>query len=416
MFATKTQSQWLRISAFSVLLAGILLKVVACGGDGKKADSGSGSSNGGNTNVKVTSADAMMISSALAPSLTEGCDCSTPGTSMGGPVCGSNPQGKCYTPSAIRGHFNVLMAGSRLLGGGDKYHGLESVFRTGFFDFSKPVFLDGDDNIQDGSVSSQNIVTMSVQSLEYQFLAAGKYFNVRIPMVTIPAAQDPQFIGCIDEGGLGESAKYTALYADGINVSAGDILVCIKDTQITVCKDADYNWVDSSGNLTAMSATRPASPLRLTGSYAFNKSSCQSGADHPDVTWGSMEIYASSSAALGITASIEGGKKIYVKGTESGNALDVTVSFDMSNQLFVPNVAAAAYASSDYAASGATIRQNLDKIMLRQVYQYNTRSSASVNIDSDNMGSATITTVVSTKEEAEDGDVEDLSKTLQPNE
>jgi hypothetical protein len=41
--------------------------------------------------------------------------------------------------------------------------------------------------------------------------------------------------------------------------------------------------------------------------------------------------------------------------------------------------------------------------MLRQVYQYNTRSSASVNIDSDNMGSAIITTVVSTKEEAEDG-------------
>ena len=54
--------------------------------------------------------------------------------------------------------------------------------------------------------------------------------------------------------------------------------------------------------------------------------------------------------------------------------------------------------------------------MLRQIYQYNNRSSASVNIDSDNMGSATLTTVVSTKEEADDGDVEDLSETLQPNE
>ncbi len=405
-----------RLSATCVLLAGMLMKVVACGDDGKKGGPGSGSSNGGNINVKVTSANAMMLSPALAPSLAEGCDCSTPGTSMGGPVCGGNPQGKCYTPSAIRGHFNGLSAGARLLGGGDKYHGLESVFRTGFFDFSQPVFLDGDDNIQDGTVSAVNIVSMSIQSLEYQFLAAGKYFNVRIPMVTIPAAKDPQFLGCIDEGGLGESAKYTKLYADGINVTAGDILACIKDTQTAVCKDADYNWVDSSGTLTSMSGSRPASPQRLTGSHAFNKSSCTSGADHPNVTWGSMDFYAAGSSSLGITATIDAGKKIYTKGSVTGNTLDVTVSFGMSNQVFVPNAVATAYASSDYSANGATIRQNLDKIMLRQVYQYNTRTSTSVNIDSDNMGSATLTTVVSTKEEADDGDVEDLSETLRPNE
>jgi hypothetical protein len=416
MFVTENRGRLLRLGAFSVFLAGMLLKVVGCGDDGKKGGPGSGSSNGGNINVKVTSANAMMLSPALAPSLAEGCDCSTPGTSMGGPVCGGNPQGKCYTPSAIRGHFNVLSAGARLLGGGDKYHGLESVFRTGFFDFSKPVFLDGDDNIQDGTVSTNNIVSMSVQSLEYQFLAAGKYFNVRIPMVTIPAAQDPQFLGCIDEGGLGESAKYTKLYADGINVTAGDILVCVQDTQTAVCKDADYNWVDSSGTLTPMSGSRPASPQRLTGSHAFNKSSCTSGADHPNVTWGSMDFHAAGSSPLGITATIDAGKKIYTKGSVTGNTLDVTVSFDMSNQLFVPNAAATAYASSDYSANGATIRQNLDKIMLRQVYQYNTRASTSVNIDSDNMGSATLTTVVSTKEEADDGDVEDLSETLRPNE
>ena len=416
MSVFRRQGHLFRLGALIVLVTCVAFKVVACGNDGKKGSSGSGSGNGGNVNVKVTTANAVMLSQALAPSVTEGCDCSTPGTSMGGAVCGGNPQGKCYTPSAIRGHFNQLNAGSRLLGGGDKYHGLESVFRTGYFDLSKPVFLDGDDNIQDGSVSQFNILTMSVQSLEYQFLAAGKYFNVRIPMVTMPAAQDPQFLGCIDEGGLGESAKYTKLYADGITLAAGDIVVCITDTPAAVCKDADYNWVDSSGNLTPMSGTRPASPLRLTGSYAFNKSSCVAGADHPSVTWGSMEINASYATALGITASIEAGKKIYKKGTETGNTLDVTVAFDMSNQLFVPNAAAAAFASSDYAANGATIRQNLDKIMLRQVYQYNTRASTSVNIDSDNMGSATITTVISTKEEAEDNDVEDLSETLQPNE
>jgi hypothetical protein len=129
-----------------------------------------------------------------------------------------------------------------------------------------------------------------------------------------------------------------------------------------------------------------------------------------------MEFYASSSSQLGVTAKIEAGKKIYTKGSESGNTLDVTVAFDMSNQLFVPNSAHAAFASTDYAADGVTIRQNLDKITLRQIYQYNTRTSSSTNIDSDNMGSATVTGVISTKEEAEDNDVEDLSQTLQPNE
>lgn len=394
------------------LSALVMAKVSACGGE-KKDGPGSGESNGGNVNVRVTSASAM----ALSRLTSEGCDCSTPGTSMGGPVCGSNPQGKCYTPKAIRGHFNQLsVSAGRLLGGGDKYHGLESVFRTGYFDLARPVFLDGDDNLQDGSTSTINMVSVSVQSIEYQFLAAGKYFNVRIPMVTIPAAQDPQFLGCIDEGALGESAKYTKLYADGINVTAGDILVCIKDAQATACQDADYNWVDASGTLTPMSGMRPAAPQRLSGSHAFNKSSCTAGSSHPNVTWGSMDFHASTSSALGVTAKIDAGKKIYTKGSETGNTLDVTVAFNMSNQLFVPNSAHAAFASTDYAADGATIRQNLDKITLRQIYQYNTRSSSSTNIDSDNMGSATITTVISTKEEAEDGDVEDLSDTLQPNE
>jgi len=335
---------------------------------------------------------------------------------MGGPVCGSNPQGKCYTPKAIRGHFNQLnVAEGRLLGGGDKYHGLESVFRTGYFDLAKPVFLDGDDNLQDGGTSSNSIVSMSMQSLEYQFLAAGKYFNIRIPMVTVPVTQDPQFIGCIDEGGLGSSAKYTKLYAEGTKVTAGDILVCVKDSIDSTCKDSEYNWVDSSGTLTPMDSSRPSTPLRLTGSYAFEKSTCTAGQDHPNVTWGSLNFFASSSSKLGVTAKIDSGKKIYTKGSESGNTLDVTITFDMSNQLFVPNSVASDFASSDYSANGATIRQNLDKITLRQIYQYNNRTSSSTNIDSDNMGNATISTTVSTKEEAADDDVEDLSQTLQPN-
>lgn len=400
------------VSLGALLISGLIMvaNLSSCG-DKKNGQpmSGSGTADG-NINIKMAAS-----SSIASLTGTEGCDCSTPGTSRGGPVCGSNPQGKCYTPTAIRGHFNALNGGgSRLLGGGNKYHGLESVFRTGYFDLANPVALDGDDNIQDGAKTSTSIVSMSIQSVEYQFLAAGKYFNVRIPMVTVPAKNDTAFVGCIDESGLGESLKYTKLYADGIAVSAGDILACIKDTKTETCKDSEFNWVDANGVLTPVSGTRPSEPLRLTGLYAFNKSSCAQGADHPSVTWGGLDLHAATTSTFGVTAEIKEGKKIYTKGSESGNTLDVTIAMDFSNQLFVPNAAASAFASSDYATDGVTVRKNLDKITLRQIYQYNTRTSASTNIDSDNLGTATLSVAISTKEEAADGDVEDLSTTLKP--
>ena len=398
------------ISLLSLVLA-LATKVTSCG-EGAKEDAPAAASgeSTGNVNVKLKTA----LSSTLVAA-SEGCSCSTPGTSKGGPVCDSQPQGKCYTPKTVRGHFNSLyVASSRLLGGGNKYKGLESVFRTGFFDFSStPVFLDGDDTLQNAGTSQFNILDMNAQSIEYQFLAAGKYFNVRIPMVTIPAAKDPKFQGCIDEGGLGDAVKYTKLYADGVSVTAGDILTCIKDAQTDVCKDTDYRWVDSNGEL---HSERPTAPLSLTGAYAFKKSSCQAGSSHPEVTWGGMAIYASLPGPLGVTAVIEKGKKIYSSSTQTGNTLDVTIAFDMSHQLFVPNAVAAAFTSADYSADGPSIRRNLDKITLRQIYQHNTSTTDNHTIDSDNMGSATITSAISTKEETEDGDVEDMSKTLKPNE
>lgn len=387
------------------LTSGLLL-ASSCGKNNGNGAPNSGGS--GNVNIKLKSAAKTSLMLAA-----DGVGCGAPGASNGSSG-GSGSGGSCYTPTAIRGHFNSLqVSGARLMGGGNKYHGLEEVVRTGYFDLAKPLLLDGDDNIQDKRESPFNILDLGVQSIEYQFLAAGKYFNVRIPLVTLPIAEDPQFKGCIDEGGLGEAAKYTKLYAEGISVTAGDILVCIKDGLSDLCKDSEYSWVEESGTL---ASTRPSSPMRLTGSYAYTKSKCSSGADHPDATWSSMAIHASHSSALGVTAAFgDAGKKIYTLNGKTGNTLDVVVEISMAQQLFVPSSVVSAYISTDYAAQGATILKNIDKVTLRQIYQYNTRTSTSQEIDGENMGTATLTATVSDKEEADDGSVTDLSTTLQPN-
>jgi hypothetical protein len=400
----------------------IVFHLMAACSDNK--DEGSGVSgdeaSDGNINVNLTSTDFALSPDGFALAEEEGCECSQPGTSQGGSICGSRPDGKCYTPTAMKGFFNTLYlsgvgssndGSARLMGGGNKYTGLESVFRTGFFDVSESVFLDGDDTLQiDGG--SFDLVDMRVQTIEYQFGAAGKFFNVRIPLVNLPTTTDPEFEGCIDEGGLGESAKYVDLYSAPTTVTAGDILVCVTDSASDSCADADFKWTNSSGELLS---TRPSSPLRLTGSAAFEPSTCTSGADYPEVTWGSMALYAQLAEDAEASAEIIEGKKLYTAGGKSGNTLNTTVDLDLSNQLYVPSSLSAAYLSTDYAANGATILGALDRITLRQIYQLNTRSSSSVNIDSDNMFQAAVSFELSNKSEEDDGDVEDLSETIPEN-
>lgn len=368
----------------------------------------------GNINVRIQDSTAELRARGLTAT---SCDCSEPGTSGGGPLCDSRPDGKCFTPSALKGFINsVSIAGinsadnlhSRLMGGGDKYHGLEAVFRTGFFDASKPIFFDGDDNIQDQG-GKYNSIGISFQSIEYQFAAAGKYMNVRIPVVTIPAMNDAAFQGCIDEGGLGESQKYIQFLSAPAAITAGDILVCVKDQATDVCQDSDFQWVDAAGILYT---SRPETPLRLKGDYAFNASNCTAGSDHPSATWGSLDLIATTDEDFTITAQIDAGKKIYSYANETGTTLDATITLDLSNQLYVPNAYAAAFTSTDYATDGATILGHLDQITLRQIYQYNTRKSSTTNIDSDNFIQASFSAVLSEKSEEEDGDVEDLSTTF----
>ncbi len=384
-------------------------------GKGKSKKDDSTSSGTSNANVKLKNSKV----AALTLTASEGCSCGTPGTGNGGPLCDGGGDGKCYSPTAFKGFFNQMNisnisgAYARLLGGGNKYHGLEAVFRTAFFDVTKSVFFDGDDNIQDNTnTSAFTMGNIQLQSVDYQFSSVGKYFNVRVPGITFPVVDDSKFKGCIDEGGLGESVKYVKLYSTTQAIAAGDILVCLKSAKTDTCTDAEYLWVDSSTG--DFSSTRPTAPVKFGGASFGNASSCTPGADHPSVTWGHIDfLIGMDASSFSVVAAFKSGKKIYTSGSTSGNTLDITVDLDTSNQLFVPNSLVTAFTT---ATANATyekdILKNLSLITLRGLYDNNTRASASTNIDKANWLIGKVTLSISDKTEEEDGDVEDFSQTI----
>lgn len=391
----------MRVSYSYLAVIGLAVFSAACGKDDSGGGSGSGS---GNVNIAVKSSafSALARSKAKYSALSTNCS-----------VQNGAATGKCYTPTRVAGNFNMASLGStyggvpvRLLGGGEKYHGLDDVFRTAPFDLSESVFIDGDDNIQDGGGGPYNMVTLHAQALETQFLAAGKYFTVRLFFVGQPPSSESVFSSCgLDSGTLEGMDEKGVLYSGmPSGIQAGDILVCIKDTQGAICADSDFQWVnDSSGY--ALSSTRPSTPVRLTGSYFQSLSNqCSQGSEHPDLTWGGTDLYASLATPISVSASFSEGTKIYTSGSASGSTLDVTVDLNVENSIFVPSSAIASFESTDYATDGPTVRGNLDQILLKQVYEYNARSSSSQVIES--MLSATVSLAISDTSEASDGDVE----------
>jgi hypothetical protein len=400
--------------AFSVLAYVTFVSGACSKGKDKKAEAESSGTSNLNLSLKSSKVTALTLLAA-----TEGCSCGTPGTGNGGPLCDGGGDGKCYSPTAFKGYFNLMNISSisggyaRLLGGGNKYHGLEAVFRTAYFDVTKSVFFDGDDNIQDNTTTSAfTMGNIDMQAVDYQFSAVGKYFNIRVPAITFPVVSDPKFVGCIDEGGLSESVKYVKLYSTTQTISAGDILVCLKTTKTAACTDAEYLWIDKSTG--AISPTRPSTPVRFSGSAFGNPSSCKAGADHPEVNWGSVSFLIGMDATpVSVTAAFSGGKKTYTSGGVSGNTMDVTIDLDASNQIFVPQSLVTAFTTTTENSSYETeILKNLSVLTLRGLYDHNTRASTSTNIDKADWLVGKITLAISDKTEEEDGDVEDLSTTI----
>lgn len=326
-------------------------------------DSSSDSSTSGNLNIILKSSD-------LARSSRAGTSCSVSYES-------STVLGKCYTPLSVKGVFNAASLGStsgggpvRILGGGTET-GLESVFKQASFDLETSPSISGDDNIQDGSGGSYNMASLSIQALEVAFVAesGAKVYRVRVPFVSTPPSSNASFFACLDTPA--DIVDPLGTIWSGVTASPGDILVCIKSSETETCAASDYKWLDGAG---ALQSSRPGSPKRLVGTYLTTAESCTSGADHPDVTWGSASLDIGLSQSVTISAAFgDGGVKTYTTDSGSGSKLTISLDIDTTESLFVPDAAF----TSDLAATLQTaILSNIEKILLKSVYINNNKATA----------------------------------------
>jgi hypothetical protein len=357
----------------------------------------SSSSNSGN--VKITFTTSTLSSALLAKkgsflhtqAVGSGTNCSVT-------VESTTTTGKCYTPLKVKGFFDRASLAStsggtpvRVLGGGSKYSGFQDIFRHEAFDLSSTVTIDGDDNIQDGTSSSYNLMTMRVQSLEYQIEAVvggtTKFYTVRNFFSDSKPSTSTLLTDCsLSSGELTEADTYGDLYS-GITAKRGDLMVCIKTTSSATCAASDFVWVDSSGTTYS---TRPASPLQLTGTYFGNTPSCSQSSGSPAITWGSSELTSALASGVSVTASISGGTKTYTVNGSSGTQLNVAIDIVATDSLFIPS-SATDVTNLSSVASESIFLQNLNKILLKPVFKNNNRTSAADTGDSTLSSSVTLT-------------------------
>lgn len=305
----------------------------------------------------------------------------------------TNASGLCYTPIEVTGYFNVGLLSNtgggtpvRILGGGTT-SGLSSVFKKSQFNLKSSPTIASQDNIQDGG-GSYNLVNLEVQSVEVAFYAeaTNKVYRTRIPFTTTPPSANSSFSSCGLGGGLTTADELGSLFGS-VTAQPGDILVCIKSTTSDTCSDTDYQWVDNTGTLFS---TRPASPLRLTGTYLRTADSCSSGSSHPDITWGSATLNIGLGSSFTVNAAFgSGGTKTYTLSSGSGTKLILNLDISTTNSLFVPTSAL----NGDLNSFTQTqILQQIQSVLLKPVYVANNKSSASVT--SDGMLSATLSASV----------------------
>jgi hypothetical protein len=352
-----------------------MISLVACGG-GSEEDPSSASGSVKVTLSSSTLGSSLLISSSgvVRPYVGSGTNCSVT-------VESTTTTGKCYTPLRVGGFFDSASLSStmgglpvRVLGGGDKYHGMQDIFRHEAFNLASPIELEGDDNIQDGTASSYNLLSLRAQALEYQFSAvvggSTKYYTVRTFFADSKPSESAVLTGCsLTTGELSQADTYGDLYS-GISAKRGDIMVCIQSTATAECAASDFKWVDTSGNTYT---TRPSTPLQLGGTYFANAPSCSQGSGHAEITWGSSDISASLGTSVAVSAVIDRGTKTYTVGGNSGTQLNVAIDIVATDSLFIPS-AATTVTDLSSVSSEAVLLQNLGSILLKPVFKNDSRS------------------------------------------
>ena len=288
-------------------------------------------------------------------------------------VNGGTENGNCFTPTSVSAHFSSASLSDtvKIVGGGDKYHGLESVFRTERMDLNAAPRIEGDDNLQNAAGSSFNELSFAVRAMETVFTgtAGGRVFRVRHFFVDQPPSSSSTFsarscgfnsenfklmdrLGRLYEGSAAEPRR-------------GDIMVCVKDAGES-CAETDYRWVEGG----SLVGARSANTKRLAGALLTSSEVCPVGG--ADTAWSALTLAFGLTTPVSLSARVEGGKKIYTTADgKSGTRLTVTVEIPLTDSLFLHHTAS----MSDLAtATEPQILANLDKLMLKPVYVMNTRT------------------------------------------
>jgi len=361
------------IGVFAGLVCLSLLS--SCGGE-----SGSGGEDG-NINLVFKSSD------LRRPVASHGSGCSVS-------VDGVGQGGTCFTPVSVSGNYvtgNLSAttggAGVRIIGGGDEVHGLDSVFERHAFDLATYPSVRGEDNIQDGTLASYNLLSLDLVTLDTVYLAtaSNKYYHVRAFFVDQPPSAATVFAACgLDVGTLTQMDLVGQIFS-GINARRGDLMMCIKNNASDTCADSDFQWVDNTGSLTSTRPTSPA-PKMLTGSYLTGSDECSLSADHPSLTWGMARLTFGINNPVSVSAVIDKGVKTYTvinSGvTQSGTELTLTADVDLTDSLFAPSGSAISNLSTE---SESNLLTQIAELQLKPIYAIANKTTAaednSINAD-----------------------------------
>lgn len=382
---------------FIVLVAGLLVPLVTgflgCGGGGNDdSDNDNGGSDDENypsgqldtTTVEfqsstLSSPSELMISNPFAglaiKSQTddaepiENCTVIVPGDN------GGEFDGACLTPINVTGAAASVSIGAdsggmegpaRLLGatvgniGLDRNGELE-VFP---FDFGDPVGMPGNSNVADNSGENTfDLLRVDVAFFDVKVEVprsgdATEYWTIRWGFITNPVSdtsfeEGTPMANCVDDGYLA-AIEENGLLEGRASFNAGDLMVCQKDTVEEECAEEDFQWFDEDAD--SFVSTRPANPLQHEWA-GIADISCDAAQVGYDITLGNYDFFAVIDNAFTLGAEYQQCQQVYTSGSTTGNTLNVTMDFDMSQAIFINGIIGEAEVE---AASDAAIFQAVE--------------------------------------------------------
>ncbi|MCJ8277630.1 MAG: hypothetical protein MJK18_12370 [Bdellovibrionales bacterium] len=171
------------------------------------------------------------------------------------------------------------------------------------------------------------------------------------------------------------------LYSAPDGFQQGDILVCQKALSSQTCADNEFQWINATNGV--LSSTRPANPVQLTGTFAFQDNSCNSPGG--DLVMGGTNFQVNLNPAIRVSKTRDAEDCLFSYNLQSncittgisagsctdtavnGFGIDVAMDFNLTNSIFSLNTVDL---DNDLEAA---ILQNLDEVLPKPLYIENNK-------------------------------------------